>query len=223
MRSAQFFQDYRKQVLDKNLAKLRGNAAIPERFEPYKDAAISIVATVRTEAEFVNYLSRMGTFGQVAYMAALLAVTQRPELAAYIPDYSVAKESLKLAEQGRDQSGSVQHAVPQINMDRQGTHPTHSYRKEPLSYQKYSLLIYLKSSAQKLYSPVESEVKKLFAGIRSVYQSSTGAFRARADYKGQHNVLTHRGTSLDACKKAPQRRRYYPDDTQNLEQLLKAA
>mgnify|MGYP001576799066 CR=1 FL=1 len=225
MKTATFFQTYQRQSVDNKLAILKGDQPTDAKFEPHQGTPVSVIGTIRTGEEWANYLARTGSLGPLAYLAALSATANDPRLAAYIPDYSVAKESQPLAEQGRDQSGFVQQTAPQINAtNKHGPSEKKPYSANPYSYTKYSATN-LKSAFKKVYTGIEDEVKKLFSKIRSVYQSSRGIIRSRKLYWGRGiTPVTENVVLLENYRKRNQQRQYNPpqSDNQDLEQRLAA-
>lgn len=211
MKNARFWQTYERQSLDNKLAILKGDQPTATKFEPHQGTPVSVIGTIKTEEEWANYLARTGSLGPFAYLAALSATANDPRLAAYIPDYSVAKESQPLAEQGRDQSGFVQQTAPQTNAaNKHGPAEKKPYSANPYSYTKYSATN-PKSAFKKVYTGIEDEFKKLFRKIRSVYQSSSGVLRITKTSKGKNDYGDSANTgliSLDNYRVARNQRQY---------------
>lgn len=225
MEGARLLQAYKIRTLanlDNLPAILKGDPQ-DVKFEPHQGRPVSVIGTIRTGEEWANYLARTGSFGPFAYLAALLAAANNSELAAYIPDYSVAKESQLLAEQGRDQSGFFQQTTPQINAANKHKPAEKPYSANPYSYAPYSKAkMYLKSGIKKAYSGIEDEVKKLFGRIRSVYQSRMGVIRSRKTYEGQDNNPPENVISLDSYRRARQGVQYQQPNDSSLEKRLAA-
>lgn len=212
------YQTLVRQHLDAQLKRLIGTAQTAS--EPYQ-RPVSESGTIRAE-DFFFYAAESGS--REARIALWIARASVPELTKYIPEYSVAKESMQLAEHGRDQSGFVQQTVPQINAtNKHGPAEKKPYSTNPYSYTKYSATN-LKSAFKKVYTGIEDEVKKLFSKIRSVYQSRLGVLKGRKTYEGQDSKPSGNVISLDSYRVVRQGVQYQQpnDSSASLEKRLAA-
>ena len=205
-----------KQYIDRQLNGLVGTARNTS-IEPYKP--VKNTGTIRTE-DWAIYAAESGS-GEVR-MALWLARANNPELTKLMPEiYTIARHSRKLAEEDRDQSGLQQ---TKVNIPQNHEPQKNGYKSNPYSYVPYSKgKIYLKSALKKVYSGIEEEVKKLFSKMRSIYQSSSGVIRDRKRYEGRNEPTKDNVLSLDAYRKARERRAYNPPQGTLEERLERAA
>lgn len=213
MNSSMNFQIIKQQDLSRMIDKLAKNVPNASHTEPYKGKALGSPATLDTYEKLNLHFARMGVGGDGAYAAVLLLISRNPELAIYLPEDSVARESkqtLPLAELSRDQSGFVQQTMPQTDFNNNKPQER-NYKNNPYSYARYVKVGYFKSAAKAAYSRIEKEIRDAVTKIKGVYQSSRGFLRSGKNYRGQDNVPSGNVILLDSYRRAK------PTDSVDLE------
>ena len=177
-------KDMANQDMNRTIDRLNASSQQPANFEPYQRPA-QIIGTISTLDELKMYQARMGMLGNDMYTLALRAAGEKPELAAYFPEYSVAKESLALAEESRDQSGSPSKQKTENPPNKRAAGAKNSYNESAYSYKGYASKTDYFKNTKKIYAGLAETVKGAFKKIRSVYQSSSGVLGNKPDYAGR--------------------------------------
>ena len=207
------FQYNKQQNLVRMLSELKQNMPSTKyQSEPYQGKTPFIPGTLKDYKELELHFAKMGAYGVGAYMTSVIAASNDPNLAIYLPDLSVETKSLELAEQKRDQSGFVQQIAPQLNGGN-GNAPLNlkKYGANPYSYFRKSTYpaVYLKSFSKGIYGGIDKKVREAFGKIRNVYQSRSGVFRDKKIYIGKDTPLAKDNVmSLDNYRVAVNQKRY---------------